>query len=77
MPASWKKTTVLPGRLPELSSFLEYARPATCELMAGDYAAGWRNYEARIDFATHHQRVGFAQPVWLVATACAMPGRTA
>ncbi len=41
------------------------AQKATCELMAGRYEAGWRSYEARIDFATHFQRVGFAQPLWL------------
>jgi Tfp pilus assembly protein PilF len=41
------------------------AQKATCELMAGRYEAGWRSYEARVDFATHFQRVGFSQPLWL------------
>lgn len=41
------------------------AQKATCELMAGRYDTGWRSYEARIDFATHFQRVGFIQPLWL------------
>lgn len=38
---------------------------ATCELMAGDYPAGWCDYEARIDFATHLHTSGYAQPAWL------------
>lgn len=38
---------------------------ATCELMAGRYKAGWRSYEARIDFRTHFQRFGFSAPLWL------------
>jgi hypothetical protein len=36
--------------------------------MAGRYEAGWRSYEACIDFTTHFQRVGFAQPLWLGET---------
>jgi Tfp pilus assembly protein PilF len=41
------------------------AQKATCELMAGRYETGWRSYEARIDFATHFQRLGFSSPLWL------------
>ena len=41
------------------------AQKATCELMAGRYEAGWRSYEARIDFSTRFQRTGFTQPLWL------------
>lgn len=37
---------------------------ATCELMAGQYADGWRHYVGRRDPTTRFDRGGFTRPEW-------------
>lgn len=42
-----------------------------CQLTAGDFRAGWRNYEARWQCEMARSRRAFAQPLWLGETPLA------
>ena len=38
---------------------------AICQLKLGDFEKGWRGYQHRRDYDTHHSKAGFDRPEWL------------
>jgi Flp pilus assembly protein TadD len=47
---------------------------AICQLKLGDFENGWRGYQHRRDYNTHHSKVGFDRPEWLGAES--LEGKT-
>jgi tetratricopeptide (TPR) repeat protein len=40
---------------------------AICQLKLGNFETGWRGYQHRRDYNTHHDKIGFDRPEWLGA----------